>query len=259
MAEARDMPVERKLTTILCADVEGYSRLMDQDEVGTLEIFKQHRAALAGLIERHRGRVINTWGDGLIADFPSVVEAVLCAVEAQKELRVRNNGLPSERRLQFRIGINLGDVMVEGDDLYGEGVNVAARLQGLAEPGGIVIAGSVYDQVRGKLEVGYEFTGPQRVKNIAQPVPTFRLRLDPEPKQRRWWRVRSRRDHQPAQLSSPHRPFGRRWLLIPLVMIAFLFLVNMFSSAAAGSGVIWFHWPSLIIGMIMALRWAWIR
>jgi adenylate cyclase len=253
------MPVERKLTTILCADVEGYSRLMGRDEVGTLEIFKQHRTALASLIERHRGRVINTWGDGLIADFPSVVEAVLCAIEAQKELRLRNGGLPSERRLQFRIGINLGDVMVEGDDLYGEGVNVAARLQGLAEPGGIVIAGSVHDQVRGKLEVGYEFAGPQQVKNIAQPVPAFRLRLYPELERRRWWQRHPRRDHHPAQLSSPHRPFGRRWLLIPLIMIAFFFLVNMFSNAAAGSDVIWFHWPSLGIGMAMALRWAWLR
>ena len=137
--------VERKLTTILCADVEGYSRLMDRDEVGTLEVLKRHRDALAGLIERHRGRVINTWGDGLIAEFPSVVEAVLCAVEAQKELRARNAGLPAERRLEFRVGINLGDVMVEGQDLYGEGVNIAARLQGLAEPGGIIISGTVHE------------------------------------------------------------------------------------------------------------------
>ena len=109
--------VERKLTTVLCADVEGYSRLMDRDEVGTLEILKRHRDALAGLIERHRGRVVNTWGDGLIAEFPSVVEAVLCAVEAQKELRARNAVLLAERRLEFRIGINLGDVMVDGHDL----------------------------------------------------------------------------------------------------------------------------------------------
>src|SRR6476469_3120696 len=145
------------------------------------EILKRHRDALAGLTERHRGRVVNTWGDGLIAEFPSVVEAVLCAGEAQKELRARNAGLPAERRLEFRIGINLGDVMVEGHDLYGEGVNVAARLQGLAEPGGIVISGTVHDQVRSKLVVGYEYAGPQQVKNIAEPVPAFRVRLDPAP------------------------------------------------------------------------------
>ena len=145
-----------------------------------------------GLIERHRGRVINTWGDGLIAEFPSVVEAVLCAVEAQKELRARNAGLPAERRLEFRVGINLGDVMVEGQDLYGEGVNIAARLQGLAEPGGIIISGTVHEQVRGKLVIGYEFAGPQQVKNIAEPVPAFRVRLDasPEPTRSHWWHWR---------------------------------------------------------------------
>ena len=159
--------VQRKLTTILSADVQGYSRLMEADEEGTLARLKASRDAMASLIAAHGGRVVNTWGDGVLAEFPSVVEAVLCAVEAQKELRARNAGLLAERRLEFRIGINLGDVMVDGHDLYGEGVNVAARLQGLAEPGGIVIAGTVYDQVRGKLVVGYEFAGPQQVKNIA--------------------------------------------------------------------------------------------
>src|SRR6478609_10995360 len=172
---------------------------MERDEVGTLETLKRYRDALAGLIERHRGRVVNTWGDGLIAEFPSVVEGVLCAVEAQKELRARNAGLPAERRLEFRVGINLGDVMVDGHDLYGEGVNVAARLQGLAEPGGIVIAGTVHDQVRGKLVVGYEFAGPQRVKNISEPVPAFRVRLDAasEPARQRWWRPKDQA--RPAQ------------------------------------------------------------
>ena len=215
--------VERKLTTVLCADVEGYSRLMDRDEVGTLEILKRHRDALAGLIERHRGRVVNTWGDGLIAEFPSVVEAVLCAVEAQKELRARNAGLPAERRLEFRIGINLGDVMVEGHDLYGEGVNVAARLQGLAEPGGIVISGTVHDQVRGKLVVGYEFAGPQQVKNIAEPVPAFRVKLDAvaEPARSQLVALASRgrarkRTRRPATPELPIRPSRRRWLFIGL-------------------------------------------
>jgi len=254
--------VERKLTTVLCADVEGYSRLMDRDEVGTLEILKRHRDALASLIERHRGRVVNTWGDGLIAEFPSVVEAVLCAVEAQKELRARNAGLLAERRLEFRIGINLGDVMVDGHDLYGEGVNVAARLQGLAEPGGIVIAGTVHDQVRGKLVVGYEFAGPQQVKNIAEPVPAFRVKLDPvaEPARSSWWRRRSRKTaRRPATPEPPTRPLRRRWLFIGLALIAFFFLVNMFANAEEGSTEIWFQWPSLVVGFVMALRWAWTR
>jgi adenylate cyclase len=258
--------VERKLTTILCADVEGYSRLMDHDEVSTLETLKRHRDAFTGLIERHRGRVVNTWGDGLIAEFPSVVEAVLCAVETQKELGARNAGLPPERRLDFRVGINLGDVMVEGQDLYGEGVNVAARLQGLADPGGIVISGTVHDQVRGKLVVAYEFAGTQHVKNIAEPVPAFRVKLDAvhEPARSRWWRRRSggqarTTDRNPAVPMSPGRPPGRRWLFIGLALIAFFFLVNMFSNAEEGSTEIWFHWPSLLVGFVMALRWAWKR
>ena len=258
--------VERKLTTVLCADVEGYSRLMDRDEVGTLETLKRHRDALAGLIERHRGRVVNTWGDGVIAEFPSVVEAVLCAVEAQKELRARNAGLPAERRLEFRVGINLGDVMVEGHDLYGEGVNVAARLQGLAEPGGIVISGTVHDQVRGKLVVGYEFAGPQQVKNIAEPVPAFRVKLDAtlEPAWSRWWRwlpggPARKTDRRPPIPEPLIRPSRRRGLFIGLVAVAFFFLVNMFANVEDGSTEIWFQWPSLIVGVLMALRWAWTK
>ena len=234
--------VERKLTTVLCADVEGYSRLMDRDEVGTLEILKRHRDALAGLIERHRGRVVNTWGDGLIAEFPSVVEAVLCAVEAQKELRARNAGLLAERRLEFRIGINLGDVMVDGHDLYGEGVNVAARLQGLAEPGGIVIAGTVYDQVRGKLVVGYEFARSQQVKNIAEPVPAFRVRLDggsaPTLSSRLRWRPWDRAPKAHRRILVPEPPTRRshqRLLWTGLALIAFFLLVNLFSNIEEGS------------------------
>ena len=228
---------------------------MDRDEVRTLETLKRHRDAMAGLIERHRGRVVNTWGDGLIAEFPSVVEAVLCAVEAQKELRARNAGLPAERRLEFRVGINLGDVMVEGHDLYGEGVNVAARLQGLAEPGGIVISGTVHDQVRGKLVVGYEFAGAQQVKNIAEPVPAFRVRLEaaPTPERPRWWRRR------PTTAQRQAAPAGRRWFLVGGALIGFLFLVNMFANAEGGSTAIWFQWPSLVVGVLMALRWAWTR
>jgi adenylate cyclase len=143
--------VERKLTTILCADVYGYTRLMEQDEAATLATLKLYRDAINGLIARHRGRVVSTAGDSLLADFQSVVEAVRCAIEIQQELAGRNGSLPDARRMAFRIGINLGDVMLDGGDLYGEGVNVAARLEALAEPGGICISRSVYDQVRNKL------------------------------------------------------------------------------------------------------------
>lgn len=240
--------VRRKLTTILCADVEGYSRLMERDEVGTLQLLKQHRSAMAGLIERHHGRVVNTWGDGLIADFPSVVEAVQCAIETQRELRARNDTLPPERRLEFRIGINLGDVMIEDGDLYGEGVNVAARLQSLVEPGGIMISGAVHDQVRGKLSVGYAFAGQQQVKNIAEPVPAFRVTLDGLPE--------ARRPLPAPTTDTPAARTRRRMLIRGFALIAFFFLLNVFSSLDDGRLDLWFQYPSLIVALVMALRWA---
>lgn len=241
------MPVSRKLTTILCADVEGYTRLMGRDEVATLDLLKQHRAAMAGLIERHGGRVVNTWGDGLIADFPSVVEAVQCAVETQRELGSRNGPLSPEQRLEFRIGINLGDVMIDGGDLYGEGVNVAARLQALAPPGGIVISGAVHDQVRGKLSVGYELIGPQQVKNIAEPVPAFRVALDGAPPAR----------PPPSVAAAPTSTSDRRrrMLLRALIVIVFLFVLNLFTMAQGERRHLWFHWPALGVAFVTALRW----
>ena len=168
----------RKLTTVMSADVAGYSRLMDRDEVGTLERLIAYREAMAGLIARHRGRVVNTAGDSLLAEFDSVVESVQCAAEIQRELGARNAELDGSQQMRFRIGINLGDVIVQGDDLYGEGVNIAARLQGLAEPGGICISGTAYDQVHNKLTLGYEFIGAQPVKNIEEEVPVYRVLLD---------------------------------------------------------------------------------
>ena len=140
----------RKLTTIFSADVQDYSRLMRADEEGTLATLKQYRDAMARLIVAHDGRVINTWGDGLIAEFPSVVEAVRAAVDVQNELAGYNTKRPDDTRMQFRIGINLGDVIAEDDDIYGDGVNVAARLQASAAAGGIVISNTVYDQVRNR-------------------------------------------------------------------------------------------------------------
>jgi adenylate cyclase len=171
-------PVERRLTRSSAPTPRATAGSRGATRLGTLEILRCHRAAFAGLIERHHGRVVNTWGDGLIADSPSVVEAVQCAIGVRCELRARNGGLPADRRLEFRIGINLGDVMVEGDDLCGEGGNVAARLQALAEPGGIVISGTVHSQVRGKLAVDFRYAGPQQVTNITEPVSAFRVTLD---------------------------------------------------------------------------------
>ena len=174
------MHVERKLTAILCADVHGYSRLMGEDEEATLRRLSSHRTVIDGLIEQHRGRFVNSAGDSVLAEFASVVNAVQCAVEIQAALKSENAKLPPERRMEFRIGINLGDVMVEGEQIYGDGVNVAARLESLAEPGGICISETVHQQVSNKLALGYEDLGPQRVKNIAEPVRVWRVLADPE-------------------------------------------------------------------------------
>jgi adenylate cyclase len=149
--------VKRKLAAILSADMKGYSRLMAADEEGTLRTLNAYRQEMDALVASHDGRIVGTAGDSVLAEFPSAVEAARCAVKIQEELAARNAELPGDRRLQFRIGINLGDVMVEGDDLFGDGVNVAARLQTLAEPGGIYISGGIYDQIKGKLPFGCDF------------------------------------------------------------------------------------------------------
>ncbi len=165
--------VKRKLTTIFCADVVGYSRLMGADEHGTLVRLKQCRELMQAFIERHHGRVISWSGDAVLADFSSVVESVQCAVEIQRELKAQNESVRDNQRMDFRIGINLGDVMIDDHDIFGEGVNIAARLQSLATPGGILISGSVHDQVKNKLALGFNFMGHQQVKNISEQVPVF--------------------------------------------------------------------------------------
>jgi len=167
--------VRRKLTTILAADVEGYSRLMGADEEATLATLRSYRDVVGGLIAGHDGRLVGTAGDAVLAEFGSAVEAVRCAMSIQEELAARNAAIADDRRMRFRIGINVGDVMVEGDDLLGDGVNVAARLEGLAEPGGICISASAYDQVRNKLPAGFEDLGPRELKNIAEPVHVYRV------------------------------------------------------------------------------------
>src|SRR5229473_8386002 len=143
--------MERKLTAIFSADVKGYSRLMGEDEVATIRTLTAYREVMATLIQQHRGRVVDSPGDNLLAEFASAVDAVRCAVEVQHELKVRNAELPDQCKMEFRIGLNVGDVIVEGERIYGDGVNIAARLEGLAEPGGLCISGVVYDQVENKL------------------------------------------------------------------------------------------------------------
>src|SRR5438309_3487919 len=174
-----ERPAERKLAAILSADVEGYSRLMGEDELGTVRALTEYREVISAAVARHGGRVVDSPGDNVLADFVSVVDAVQCAVNIQRALQSRNAELPPSRQMRFRIGINLGDVIVEGDRLYGDGVNIAARLEGLAEGGGICISGTAYDQIEGKLPFRCEFIGEHTVKNIARPVRVYRLHLEP--------------------------------------------------------------------------------
>jgi TolB-like protein/class 3 adenylate cyclase/tetratricopeptide (TPR) repeat protein len=178
--------VERRLVAILAADVVGYSRLVEQDETGTLTAIRElRRAAIDPLLAEHKGRIVKLMGDGALVEFASVVDAVVCAVAVQKTAAARQVEIPPERRIVFRIGINLGDVVVEGEDLLGDGVNVAARLQQLCEPGGVLVSGTTYDHLQGKLALPLEFAGEQHVKNIARPVRAYRVRLDGG-RRRRW-------------------------------------------------------------------------
>jgi adenylate cyclase len=192
--------VKRKLTAILSADVKGYSRLMSQDEEATVKTLKQHRETISGLILGHRGRVVDAPGDNILAEFGSVVDAVKCAVEIQRALKTKNAGLAEDRRMNFRIGVNLGDVIEEEDRIYGDGVNITARLEGLAEGGGIYISGTAFDHVKNKLPVGYQYVGKQVVKNIPDPVRAYKVLMEPEavgkvigeerPKPRKWgWKT----------------------------------------------------------------------
>src|SRR6266446_6616494 len=171
------MPSVRRLTAILAADVAGYSRLMGTDEEGTHERLKAHRRALVDpKITEHHGRIVKTTGDGMLVEFPSVVDAVRCAAEVQRGMIDREPEVPDEQRIRFRVGVNLGDVIVEEHDIFGDGVNVAARLEALAEPGGICVSGVVRDQVRDKLPYPFEDRGEQSVKNIARPIRVYALR-----------------------------------------------------------------------------------
>ena len=254
--------VRRRLTTLLCADVEGYSRLMEADEAGTLATLRRYRAAMATLMERHDGRIVNTWGDAVIAEFASVVEAVQCAVETQQELSGYNGGLPEPQRMRFRIGIHLGDVMVEGDDVYGDGVNITARLQELAEPGGILISGPVYDQVHNKLSIGFDCLGRQQLKNVAAPVTGYRVLQGGQAPRPLGSQADGRREPAASPPPADGAPVGfvsRAWewyIRLPrlsavmIAIVVFLFAINMFS----GLNHVWFQWPAAVLLLIAFLR-----
>src|SRR5512136_1103000 len=170
---------KRKLTAILSADVKGYSRLMGENEAETVKTLTSYRKIMGELIQQHRGRVIDSPGDNILAEFASVVDAVQCSVAAQNEFKIRNAELPENRRMVFRIGVNLGDVIEEEGRIYGDGVNIAARLESLADPGGICISKTAFDHIESKLPLGYQFLGEQTVKNIAKPVGAYRVLMEP--------------------------------------------------------------------------------
>ena len=173
---------KRKLTAIFSADVAGYSRLMGDDEVGTVQLLKEYRDILNQFIQQHRGRVVDSPGDNLLAEFPSVVDATECAVKVQEKLNLLNSDLPESKRMDFRIGINLGDVIEDDARIYGDGVNIAARVEGLADGGGICLSGNVFDQIEGKMSLNYEYLGEQTVKNIKNPIRVYRINVKSEKK-----------------------------------------------------------------------------
>jgi adenylate cyclase len=198
---------KRKLTAILSADVKGYSRLMGEDEVATIRTLTTYQEVMANLIQQHRGRVVDFPGDNLLAEFSSVVDAVDCAVKIQQELKTRNAELPEKRRMEFRIGINLGDVIAEGERIYGDGVNIAARVESLSDSGGICVSGTAYDQIAKKLPLGYKYLGEQTVKNIEKPVRVYRVLMDPE---------------AAGRVIGEKRPISRRWrwAAVGLIVVA---------------------------------------
>ncbi len=206
--------MERKLAAIFSPDVVGYSRLMGDDEEATIRTLTAYREVISSLVQHYRGRVVDAPGDNLLAEFASVVDAVRCAVDIQQSLKTKNADLLEHRQMQFRIGINLGDVIVEGERLYGDGVNIAARLEGLAEPGGIYISGTVYDQVKSKLTLSYEDLGPQQVKNIAEPVRVYRVGVD----ESSGHQVASHKSR--AEAPKPHRMRPAHQIRAGLVLLA---------------------------------------
>lgn len=253
----------RKLTTVFSADVQGFSRLMEADEEGTFATLKAYRDAMARLIAGHGGRVVNTWGDGVIAEFPSVVAAVRAAVDVQNELATNNAERPDGERMFFRIGINLGDVIVDGNDIYGDGVNIAARLQAESKPGGILISNTVYDQVRNKMPVGFEFLGNLSVKNIDEAIPSYAVRIgEPAAAQAAsWGRHTAERAARPMSAMAEPAPrsgvvllgvrLDRKQATLALIGAA-LAAINLITSP----DVFWARWPLLVFAVIAGLDWA---
>jgi len=211
--------VERRLAAILSADAVGYSRLMAEDEAGTIRTLTAYRHQISGLVSDHRGRVVDAPGDNVLAEFRTALDAVECGVEIQRVIRARNAGIPAERQMQFRVGIHMGDVAAEGDRIYGSGVNIAARLEALAEPGGICISAAVHEQVESRLDLGYEDLGEQSVKNIPKPVRVYRVQLD-------------------AGRADAPRSAGRGWARLRIAAASLASLIVLVAAA------LWLSWPA---------------
>jgi class 3 adenylate cyclase len=273
--------LKRKLAAILSADVTEYSRLMRDDETATIRTLTTYRKVMTALIKQHHGRVVDAVGDNLLAEFASVVDAVQGAVAIQKEITSRNVQMPESRRMLFRIGINLGDLVVEGDRIYGDGVNIAARLEALADPGGICISRTAFDQIEDKLPLGYEYLGEKTVKNIVKPVRAYRVLLEPEeatPSVNKTEQARRSKRHEKIEGKTKRRRtkqekrdkhyedklkksgtklkvWDSNWfhkhLRIYGGVIGFLFIVNMLT----WGGSIWVQWPALGWGLLIFLKW----
>ena len=272
---------KRKLAAILSADVKEYSRLMRDDENATVRTLTAYREAMATLVKQHHGRVVDTVGDNMLAEFASVVDAVQGAVAIQKEVKVRNTRLPENRRMVFRIGINLGDLVVEGDRIYGDGVNIAARLEAMADPGGICISRTAFDQIEDKLPLGYQYLGERTVKNVVKPVRAYKVLFEPEEEKpgpasashpgrsrkdkKKQEKIRKRQERREKRAASASdRPEEKRikvkirdgsrfykHAMVYAGVIAFLFIINILTLP----DMFWFHWPALAWGLLLFLHW----
>ena len=243
--------MKRKLTTIFCADGVAFGKFMEADEDAAMASLRRRREIMGDLFEKHDGRQVNTWGDSIIAEFASVVEAVRCAVEVQEALETENALVEKHSRLQFRIGVNLGDVMIDGEDTYGDGVNVAARLQELAQPGGVVVSGAVYDFAHKQLAVSFQEMGAQKVKSIEEPVEAFSInitRRNAPPEDEAPERISIREEDAFSKVGRCADKW-HNWLLVQpkrvqraAGMIVLFFVINLLFSGIATP---WFIFPSI--------------
>ncbi len=265
--------LKRKLTTIFCADVQNYRKMMAADETGTHEKLRRYRTIMSGLFDNHDGRQVNTWGDAVIGEFTSVVEAVRCAVEIQDAISAENRDLPKQKQMWFRIGINLGDVMDDDGDLYGDGVNIAARLEALSEPGGIMVSENVYKLSHKQLAVGYDFAGEQSVKDGEEPISGYRVRIGGDNRPQKPQSEVSNSNYHPSGANKPksdnplrtllHRvgnlldrflhwyPGQSRQIKFSVFAIGFFAAINILFTGIASP---WFIFPSAPFALYILLK-----